>query len=217
MRTISFVTQKGGSGKSTLAACIAVAAQEAGERVFLIDLDPQKSLTKWAQTRDDKTLPVASMTPAKLPAALAALDASKVSLVVIDTPATDSPQTEAAIKAADLCIIPARPTVFDIWSSEITRARIKTLRRDYVFLLNQCPTFSDSARVQEGAEALEAMGGLITPPVVSRVDYQEAAREGLGVTELSPDGKAAEEMRKLWSSIKRRLKAKANGKATKAA
>lgn len=61
------------------------------------------------------------------------------------------------------------------------------------------------------------MGGLITPPVVSRVDYQEAAREGLGVTELSPDGKAAEEMRKLWSSIKRRLKAKANGKATKAA
>jgi len=209
MRTISFVTQKGGSGKSTLAACIAVAAQEAGEKVFLIDLDPQKSLTRWAQTRDDKTLPVTSMTAGKLPAALAALEASKISLVVIDTPATDSPLTEAAIKAADLCVIPARPTVFDIWSSEITRGRIKALRKEFVFLLNQCPTFSDSARVQEGAEALEAMGGLVTPPIVSRVDYQEAAREGMGVTELAPDGKAADEIRKLWSSLKRRMKAKA--------
>lgn len=209
MRTIAFVTQKGGSGKSTLAACIAVAAQEAGERVFLIDLDAQKSLTKWAQTRDDKTLPIASMSAAKLPSTLAALEANKVSLVVIDTPATDSPLTEAAIKAADLCIIPARPTVFDIWSSEVTRSRIKAQRKEFVFVLNQCPTFADSARVQEGAEALEAMGGLITPPIVSRVDYQEAAREGMGVTEIAPDGKAADETRRLWSSLKRRLKGKA--------
>ena len=34
MRTIAFVTQKGGSGKSTLATSLAVAAMEAGERVF---------------------------------------------------------------------------------------------------------------------------------------------------------------------------------------
>ncbi|MDR3461741.1 MAG: hypothetical protein P4L76_05435, partial [Beijerinckiaceae bacterium] len=32
MRSVAMVTQKGGSGKSTLAACLAVAAQEAGER-----------------------------------------------------------------------------------------------------------------------------------------------------------------------------------------
>ena len=41
MRTIAFVTQKGGSGKSTLASSLAVTAMEAGERVFIIDLDPQ--------------------------------------------------------------------------------------------------------------------------------------------------------------------------------
>ena len=47
MRTIAFVTQKGGAGKSTLASNISVAAKHAGERVFVIDLDPLQSLVKW--------------------------------------------------------------------------------------------------------------------------------------------------------------------------
>ena len=53
MRTVALITQKGGSGKSTLSASLAVAAQGARERVFLIDMDPQKSLTSWALSRND--------------------------------------------------------------------------------------------------------------------------------------------------------------------
>ena len=49
------------------------------------------------------------------------------------------------------------------------------------------------------------MGALLSPLVQARVDYQEAARYGWGVTELNGNGAAAEEMRALWSSIKRRL------------
>ena len=41
MRVLSFVTQKGGSGKTTLVFCCAVAAQEIGGRVLILDLDPQ--------------------------------------------------------------------------------------------------------------------------------------------------------------------------------
>ena len=79
-----------------------------------------------------------------------------------------------------------------------------------MFLLNQCPPAQQSARVDDGVAALEEMGGLISPLVLSRVDYQEAARHGWGVTEINPDGAAAEEMRALWASLKRRL---ARGKA----
>lgn len=205
MRTVAMVTQKGGSGKSTLAACLAVVAQEAGERVFLIDMDPQKSLTKWARRRNDKDMPIETVSAGKLPEAIAALAKGKVSLVIIDTPATDTPASDAAMKAADLCVIPARPTIFDIWSSEVTRGKLKTLAKEFVFVLNQCPPMQESQRVMDGAAALESMGGLLRPLIASRVAYQEATREGMGTTEIEPEGKAAEEMRVLWSSLKRRL------------
>ena len=210
MRTIAFVTQKGGSGKSTIASSLAVAARDAGEKVFIIDMDPQASLVKWAAARGDGSVPVEAVTSAKLPQALAMMEKKGITLVVIDTPGTDSVETKAAMKGADLCIIPARPNVFDLWASELTRKALKDMQREFVFLLNQCPPAQQSARVEEGAKALEAMGGLITPLIAARVDYQEAARNGLGVTEYNRSGPAAEEMRKLWSALKKRLgKAKA--------
>ncbi|HEY1736976.1 MAG TPA: ParA family protein [Methylovirgula sp.] len=218
MRTIAFINQKGGTGKSTLAACLAVAAKEAGERVFLIDMDPQKSLLKWGHRRKDKDLPVEAISESKLETVLTALGRGRVSLVLIDTPATESPAAEAAMRCADLCVIPARPTIFDIWSSESTRGKLKTLGRDYVFALTQCSPMPDNARVKDGASALEAMGALLQPFVCARVDYQEAARQGLGVTEFCDDGKAAEEMRQLWASLQRRCAMlKPNGKGTRAA
>lgn len=206
MRTIAFVTQKGGAGKSTLASSIAVAARCAGERVFIIDLDPLQSLIKWAKAREATDVPVEHVPPAKLGKALAALEKKGVTLVVIDAPGADTEYSDAAIRAADLCIIPARPNVFDLWASELTRISIKDKKKDYAFLLNQCPPAQQTARVDQGAQALQAMGALLAPLVSARVDYQEAARLGLGVCELNPDGVAAQEMHELWQSVKRRLK-----------
>jgi chromosome partitioning protein len=205
MRTIALVTQKGGSGKSTLAACLAVAAQEAGERVFVIDMDPLKSLVNWSKLRGESDVAVEAVPYQKLPQVLTALERKGITLVIIDTPGTSSPATTAAMKSSDLCIIPARPNVFDLWASEVTRAAAKEARREFVFVLNQCPPSNQSARVEQGSKALEAMGGLLTPLISARVDFQEAARHGLGVTELAPYGDAADEIRKLWSSLKRRL------------
>jgi chromosome partitioning protein len=210
MRTIAFVTQKGGSGKSTLAACLAVAAHEKGERVFLIDTDPLMSLSKWAKARGEQDIAVECVPAPKLQSALAVLAKKGVTLAIIDTGAGESPAAAAAIKLADLCIIPARPNAFDLWASELTRKACSAARKEFAFLLNQCPPAQQNARIEDGAKALEAMGGLLTPLVSTRVDYQEAARHGLGVTELNPHGVAAEEMRDLWASVKRRM---ARGKA----
>ena len=205
MRTIAFVTQTGGSGKSTLASCVAVAAHQAGERVFVIDMDPIGSLVSWSKARGEADVPVEAVPAGKLRAVLAALEKKGFTLVVIDTPGADEAATTAAAKVADLCIVPARPNAFDLWASEKTRKTIKSFGREYAFLLNQCPPSQQSARVELGAKALETLGGLLTPLVSARVDFQEAAREGLGVTELAPSGVAADEMRSLWGSIKRRL------------
>jgi chromosome partitioning protein len=206
MRTIAFVTQKGGAGKSTLASNISVAAKDAGERVFVIDLDPLQSLVKWSKLRDQSEIAVEHIPASKLVKALEALEKKGVTLVVIDAPGEDSENLAAAIRAADLCVIPARPNVFDLWASEVTRAKVKEAGKEYIFLLNQIPPAQQNARVEQGAKALQAMGGLLAPMVSARVDYQEAARHGLGVAELHPSSVAAQEMRELWASVKRRLK-----------
>jgi chromosome partitioning protein len=217
MRTIAFVTQKGGSGKSTLAACLAVAAHEKGERVFLIDTDPLMSLSKWAKARGEKDIAVEWVPAQKLQSALAMLARKGITLAIIDTGAGESPAAAAAIKIADLCIIPARPNAFDLWASELTRKACSAARKEFAFLLNQCPPAQQTTRIEDGAKALEAMGGLLTPLVSTRVDYQEAARHGLGVTELNPYGVAAEEMRDLWASVKRRMARGKSGAVKKAA
>ena len=206
MRTIAFVTQKGGAGKSTLASNISVAAENAGERVFVIDLDPLQSLVKWSKLRGQSEIAVEHIPASKLVKALEALEKKGVTLVVIDAPGEDSENLAAAIRAADLCVIPARPNVFDLWASEVTRAKVKEAGKEYIFLLNQIPPAQQNARVEQGAKALQAMGGLLAPMVSARVDYQEAARHGLGVAELHPSSVAAQEMRELWASVKRRLK-----------
>jgi chromosome partitioning protein len=212
MKRIAFVTQKGGSGKSTLAACIAVAARQSGERVFLIDLDPLQSLTYWAKARTGGDIPVVAAPAHKLEKVLSNLEMLGITLAIIDTPGGESEAFDAALKASQFCIVPARPNVFDLLASETTLKKLKARKRDYAFVLNQCPTGQQSARIAQGVETLEAMGGLMTPLITSRVDYQEAARRGMGVTEINSSGAAAAEIRGLWASLSLRL-IRGSGKA----
>ncbi|MBV1705153.1 MAG: ParA family protein [Hyphomicrobiales bacterium] len=216
MRTLAFVTQKGGSGKSTIASSLAVAAMEAGEKVAVVDTDPQKSLMGWAKTRGADDVHVEAATGAKLGDALKALAKKGYTLAIVDTPGADLVTVAHAIKASDLCVVPARPTAFDIWASAAVCKALKEHRKEFVFLLNQCPPAQQSARIEDGAKALEAMGGLVTPLVLSRVDFQDATRNGLGATEINAGGAAASEIRALWASLRRRL-ARAKPAARKAA
>jgi cellulose biosynthesis protein BcsQ len=73
MKTIALVNSKGGTGKSTLAAALGVAAEETGERVFMVDLDPQGSLSAWGERRKAETPPVDRIAPDRLPAAIVGL------------------------------------------------------------------------------------------------------------------------------------------------
>ena len=205
MRTIAFVTQKGGSGKSTIASSLAVAAHEMKEKVCVIDMDPQGSLANWGKTRGTGDIEVIASGAARLPALLASLERKGFTLAILDTPGAEGAASSAAMQVADLNIIPSRPSIFDLWASARTRTALKEIGGDFVFLLNQCPPAQQTARVQDGVETLEEMGGLISPLILTRVDYQESARHGCGVTELNPYGTAAEEMRGLWQSVKRRL------------
>jgi len=204
MRTVAFVSQKGGSGKSTIASSLAVAAHQTNEKVCVIDMDPQGSLMNWARIRAAGDIEVLASGAARLPALLATLERRGVTLVLLDTPGAEGAASSAAMQAADLSIVPSRPSLFDLRACARARAALEEIGAKFVFLLNQCPP-AQTARVQDGVEALEEMGGLISPLILARVDYQDAARRGRGVTELNPSGAAAQEMYGLWQSIDLRL------------
>lgn len=210
MKVIAFMTQKGGAGKTTLAASLGIAAHQDGERVYLIDLDPQGSLASWGERREAEEPPVDKIGPDKLSAALMGLERAGYTLAVIDTQGVDTAATAAAMRAADLSLIPARPSALDIEASRPTMAALSRLSRPFAFVLNQCPP-GRNARPQDASKALSLLGVLALPFVGQRADHQDAIARGLGVTEHDPQGKAADEVRQLWQWVNRKVEGKANG------
>jgi chromosome partitioning protein len=203
MRTIVFATHKGGCGKTTLATSLAVAAREAGESVVVFDLDPKNCASRWGSIRMDRMLPVRALEYGRLSRALNSAAKRNVSLVIIDTPALESQATLAALKAADLTIVPARPSQFDTWAAEVTGRMMNLRKEKFVFLLNQSPHQRHTRRMRAVIAALAAAGSLLAPQIGMSQRFLEAAAKGKGVTEIDRNGPAAREMRSLWLAIKR--------------
>jgi chromosome partitioning protein len=207
MRTICLASAKGGVGKSTLAASLGVAALQAGEKPYLIDMDPQKSLLSWGSRRTADDLPVDKTDAPGLPGALANLASAGYTLAIIDTAGVDNVTAAAAMTAANLVIIPARPSTLDLEASRPTLAALARLDRPYAFVLNACAA-GRSSRIEDASRALSLLGVLAIPPIVQRADHVDAIGLGLGVTEMNTDGKAAAEMIALWAWINRRMEEK---------
>jgi len=203
MRTIVFATHKGGCGKSTLATSLAVAAQEAGESVVIFDLDPKNCASRWGSKRMDRNLPVRPVEYTRLSRALTGAAKRNVTLVIIDTPVLESPAALAAVKTAGLIVVPTRPSNFDIWAAEATGRRLGLMNKEFAFLLNQCPPRGQSRHMERCIAALEAAGLLLAPRIEASQRLLEAAKKGKGVTELNGKGRAAQEMRRLWLTIRR--------------
>ena len=110
----------------------------------------------------------------------------------------------AALRAADLCLIPARPSVADIEATHPTLFTIRKLGRNFAFVLNQAP--AHSRRPSEAGAALNKIGVLALPYIVERNDHQDALAMGLAALEFAPQGKAANELRALWIWVKRKLR-----------
>jgi len=214
MHVVSFVTQKGGSGKSTTAASVAIAAYQSGRRVFVLELDRQGTLSDWMEARPTDDGPDFERIDAvDLEKAILALRADAYDLLVIDTPGIDNPATNAAMRVADICLMPCRPTAPDLKGCLPTVQSLIRLEKSFAFVLTQCPP--RSSRVAETKAGLGALGLIAEPPIVSRADHQDAIAAGLGVTEFNSAGAAANEIRQLWRWIENKLepKAKRNEKA----
>lgn len=210
MHTIVLATQKGGSGKSTLAIGLALAAKDAGHTVRLIETDPQGTLSNWQSRRGIAEPMVETIyNVGRIEGRLEALARGGVTLVVVDTASGVSAVTAAAIRSADLCLIPARPTVTDIEACAATVKAVRAWQKPFAFVLNQTPVRGrriDDAAHALGGEAARELSDLVARPFISmRNDHQDALASGLAVSEYAPTGKSAEEIRQLWQWTEARL------------
>ncbi|MBR0830215.1 ParA family protein [Bradyrhizobium manausense] len=210
MHTIVLATQKGGSGKSTLAISLALAAKKAGHNVRLIDADPQGTLSNWRKRRVDAEPIVETIdTVQDIEPRLRALRDSGVTLTIIDAAGGVSSARTAAIRHADLCLIPARPTTADIEATASTLSLVRAWSKPFAFVLNQVPSrgrrIDDAAETLADEAAIDLIEVLARPFIVMRNDHQDALSAGLAVSEYAPTSKSTEEIRRLWNWIEARL------------
>ena len=161
-----------------------------------------RGTSRWGSKRMDRNLPVRPLEHTRLRRALNGALNRKVTLVIIDTPVLESAATLAAVKTANVTIVPARPSLYDIWAAEVTGRRMSFMNENFLFLLNQCPPRGQSRRMQQCTAALDAAGPLLASPICTSQRFLEAAEKGKGVTEIDRKGRAGEEMRRLWLAIK---------------
>ena len=126
MHVVALVTQKGGPGRVRSLVSLAVAAQERGLRVYLIDMDPQGTAKNWYERREAQTPEVATIEPSRLPAALARSRPRAATSSSLIRPASTCRRRPRAMQAADLCLIPARPSIADI---EATKPTVRSLAK----------------------------------------------------------------------------------------
>lgn len=208
MKILMIAKQKGGVGASTLVRELAVKAASSGQQVVLVDLDPQGTTRTWwnrrtAQSHENVNPALAVPQPGALTDALAQLRAANVDLVLIDSPPTMHPALTEAMRAADLILLPTRPTVDDLSALPAVLSQVEATTTPWASVITQAP--AGRSRLFDEALGQLSQRGPVAPTLRLRTDFPTAAAHGLAVTEAAPKGKAAEEVAELWAWVEHHL------------
>lgn len=201
MQTLAILSQKGGAGKTTLSVHLAVAAQNAGFRTAIIDLDPQANARKWGDRREVEPQ-VISDHAERLGDLKRVAEEGGADLLIIDTAPNADRASLLAAKAADFILIPCRPAIFDIEAIEATRDVVALAKKQAAVVINAAPHkrngFHDR-RTIEAMEGLSSIGATVAPQVIEyRNPFSDALNDGRTAQELDPKGKAAKEIAELF-------------------
>ena len=190
--------------QTTLAVHAAVAAQEAGEHVILIDTDPQGSAQAWARVRKAPAPMIERSTPATLTHTIQAAQKNGATLIVIDSPPHFRPGVDILAGAADFLLIPCRPSAFDLAAIANSAQIAKAAKKPSAFILNACEP--RAPEVDKAKEFLRPHSFPIAPVNIgNRRAFSRAIITGSAVTEFEPKGKAAQEITELWQWIAKQI------------
>jgi chromosome partitioning protein len=198
MKTVAVISQKGGAGKTTLAVNLAVAAELHNVATVLIDLDPQASAKTWHDIRARKDAPfVVSAQASRLEEVLEVSRANGAELVIIDTAPHSEAAALGAARAANLVLIPCRPSILDLKAIRTSGDLTALAKKEAVVVLNAVP---HQGRLADEAEEAVRSYGLAVAPVklTQRAAYVHSLTVGQAAQEFEPEGKAAQEIDELY-------------------
>ena len=211
---IAVLNQKGGAGKSTLATNLARALQLRGMRTLIADADPQQTVVQWKEAYDaagggDELPAVVGVDRDRFDSDIKTV-AGAFDVVVIDGAPRMGARVKAALRAADLVLIPVQPSAFDV---KATAPLVQMLQEQHAYTPGRPKAAFVVSRQIAGTllagEVESALGTYELPVfearVTQRIAYQEAAGLGVGVQDYEPGGKAAREVEAITDETLRML------------
>lgn len=186
MFTILIVTPKGGAGKTTIATNLAAYLAGKRQRVALLDLDRQRSASRWLARRPQGFPQIVAADPG---ADTKSLRAAGIQWLVIDSPAgLHGDALAERVRQADAILVPVAPSTFDFEATADLLADLERLKsvRD-----GRRPVALIGSRVDGRTVAASDLDEFLAPlslDVLTHIrdaqGYVHAARAGLSVFDL---------------------------------
>ena len=215
MAVIAVIQQKGGVGKSTITANLAGEFLKKGRTVALLDLDPQESLTIWANLGEGFLKGMVQTVTTDDPKRFkAVIDNAKKSAdrVILDCPPGLPDTGLMAALVADLVLLPVTPSPLDVLATkkalDLMREAQKQ-RRDKRPLIALVPSrvIQNTVLGRDLKDTLKPMGEVVLPGISQRIAIAEAVLQGLTLREYAPSSDGIEEFKELTNAIERMVKA----------
>lgn len=209
-RLVSVVQQKGGAGKTTITAQLSVAFSRMRQRIALIDLDPQASLSAWFDARKAYSQePDKKITMMRLGAQDNLADAidkmrRTSDLLLIDGPSHADAETRIAIRMAELVLVPCQPRPLDIWATRHVLSLVGMAGRQAMLVLNRVPARSRLTKLV-CQQIISDNWPIARHALGERQAFAATIGVGHGVAEVSPDCRASQEVNGLAGEVLHRL------------
>ena len=201
MQIIVINSQKGGSAKTMLAKHLSVEAESAGDGpVFLIDTDPQGSLTAWHTKRESDTPQRVELPFEGLERGLELLRQHGAAYCIVDTASGRVEVAKELFKLADFVVFPVQASEDDLTAAPVTVQALKDVGVPFTFVLTRVK--ANTLITAQAAAVLSKHGQVAETFVGDRTAYKSPYPKGQTITEAAPNGAAAKEMSALWGNVK---------------